>query len=125
MAGKIPVFKKKVNAFLTSEEGKITKQSMLIAGGILGTVAAGSIASKFAKAGDWSLPDEPLTSNDCGDGSPGQRGVCNYYSHKNSADYDYAGGNLDIAHNHHYNHGSHASHASHGSHSNHSAGGWC
>ena len=117
MAGKVPVFKKKVNAFLTSEEGKITKPSMLIAGGILGAVAAGSIASKFAKAGDWTL------ETDCGSGTGASPKSC--WTHGNSADYDYAGSNLDIAHNHHYNHGSHASHGSHGSHGNHGEGGWC
>jgi len=101
---KIPVFKKKVNAFLTSEEGKITKQSMLIAGGVLGAIAAGSLGAKFAEGGEYDTTDPGQGT----DSTPSST-----YSHRNSADYDYTGGSLKVQHNHHYNHGSHASHGSH------------
>jgi hypothetical protein len=119
MKSKMPVFKKKVNAFLTSEEGKITKESMLIAGGILAGIAAGSIASKFASAGDYTkLPvcaDGDSSSDCCLPGEGGATNSC--YSHGNSADVTADPSQpLVVQHNHHYNHTSHASHASHGSH---------
>ena len=47
----IPKIKKKVTSFLLSEEGKISKQSMLAMGSFLTSVAVGSIlASKDAAA---------------------------------------------------------------------------
>ncbi|MBN2457729.1 hypothetical protein JXB31_01200, partial [Candidatus Woesearchaeota archaeon] len=97
-------FKKKIKEFLTDEEGKITKQSMLIAGGAVVGIAAGSISAKLASAGDISGPCDPGSDpSSC-------------YTHKNSGDYTSSGdGHLRVSHNHHYNHGSHASHGSHSS----------
>jgi hypothetical protein len=104
MKPKMPVFKKKVNAFLTSEEGKIAKESMLIAGGILAAVAASSVASKFTGASNYSK------STDCPIGDSTTAKSC--YTHGNSADVTQdAGKAISVQHNHHYNHTSHASHS--------------
>jgi hypothetical protein len=118
MQPKIPVFKKKVNAFLTSEEGKITKESMLIAGGILAGIAAGSIASKFGSASNYSKLPVCADADETGCCKLGVGGATeSCYAHGNSADVTADPSQpLVVQHNHHYNHTSHASHASHGSH---------
>ena len=119
MAVKVPVFKKKVNAFLTSEEGKISKQAMLVAGGILAGVAAASIASKSVNA-STDVCSNDLVKGCCDPGVGTNTNTLQCYGHKNGLGTQFAtegnNGVLSTTHNHHYNHGSHASHASHGSH---------
>jgi len=48
---KIPKLKKKISAYLLGEDGKITKQSLMSVGSILGTVAiGGALMSEIAEA---------------------------------------------------------------------------
>ena len=84
----IPIIKKKVNAFLVGEEGKISKESIMKVGLILGASAIGTaIAAKKADAGA---------------------------THINNLTFNNKMTQVEIGHTHHASHSSHASHASHG-----------
>ena len=76
----IPKIKKKVNAFLVGEEGKISKQSLLKAGAILGAIALGSVIAS--------------------------KGVSAAVSHSNSLSLGYSGGTATATHAHHASHSS-------------------
>lgn len=89
MKSKIPKIKKKISTFLLSEEGKISKQSLLTMGVLLGGAAIGvSLNAKQVSAG---------------------------ISHGNSLSLGYSGSTATATHTHHANHSSHGSHGSHSS----------
>ncbi|MBW2979910.1 hypothetical protein KY360_00655 [Candidatus Woesearchaeota archaeon] len=125
MKMKIPQLKKKVNAFLIGEEGKISKESLLKVGALLSGAALGiALASKKAYANHVSH-------------SQGSDGACNTYAddpsqctpgfcdddifHGNNLAVGEAPGSITPSHAHcvetHNSHSSHSSHGSHGSHS--------
>ena len=83
---KIPKIKKKIYAFLVGEEGKISKQSLLKAGIVLGTL--GILSGKFCSATDTLS----LGTYD------GSSATATHTSHSS-----------------HSSHSSHGSHGSHGS----------
>ena len=83
----IPNIKKKINAFLVGEEGKISKKSMLKTGAFLGTLALSSAAlSNVASA---------------------------QYTHTNDITASFNLGSFTVTGSHSH-HGSHTSHGSHG-----------
>ena len=91
----IPKVKKKLSSFLLSEEGKISKQSLLSLGAFMSAAVIGGIlATKEAAA-----------------------------THTNSLDVAYSDGTATGTHAHHSSHSSHGSHGSHGSHSSHGSHG--
>ena len=91
----IPKIQKKINSFLLSEEGKISKQSLLSLGAFMSAAVIGGIlATKEAAA-----------------------------AHTNSLDVSYADPTATGTHAHHSSHSSHGSHGSHGSHSSHGSHG--
>jgi len=92
-----PKLKKKVSAFLLGEDGRITKQAVMIAGAVL---AAGALSAKNANAGCCDVTGTNTVPGHC-------------WNHSNGVT---APSGPQVGHDHHYNHGSHASHASHGSH---------
>ena len=102
---KLPVIKKKVSAFLTREDGRISKDKLLKTGIILSAIAIGTL--KTVKA------DCPInTNNDHTDHCNGLR-----ISYDNTVSSSAPGGTVTGTHNHaHGSHGSHSSHGSHGSH---------
>jgi len=82
---KLPKIKKEVLAFLKDESGKISKQSIMTVGALVGVSAISSmLQAKEVKAGSISLTEE----------SPGV---------------------VKAEHSHHASHSSHSSHGSHGS----------
>lgn len=89
----IPRIKKRINAFLVGEEGKISKQSLLAIGTALGTVALSNAAKAYDHGGG---------------------GI--YYT---TGSYKISHGHhaSHSAHSSHSSHGAHSSHSSHGSHS--------
>jgi hypothetical protein len=95
-----PKLKKKVNAFLLGEEGKISKNSILCVGSFL----AGAAAMMALEAQEAAAQSHG--SN---------------YAHVNGLDFQENSGALMNSHDHHYNHTSHTSHASHASHGSHSS----
>ncbi len=94
---KIPKIKRLLSSFLTEEEGKISKNAILVGGGI---IAAVTITSRQATAHTDSNP-----------------------AHNDSSSVNYISGEIRTTHSHydpaHTNHGSHSSHGSHGSHNSH------
>jgi hypothetical protein len=98
MSDVLPEIKKKVNAFLVGEEGKISKKSLMKAGAFIGALSIGSTA---------------LTNT-----------AYAQYTHSNnlSAGFDTTSFTLTGSHTHH---GSHSSHSSHSVHGSHGSGGWC
>ena len=79
----IPKLKKKISAFLVSEEGKMSKESLIKTGAIIGAIALSSALAANNAAAD-SI-------------------------HKNDLSASYSG---DTATGTHVHHGSHSSHAS-------------
>ena len=55
---KIPKIKKKISHYLLSEEGKISKQSLLTIGSILGGAILGAVASTQEVEAGWSHINE-------------------------------------------------------------------
>lgn len=82
----IPKIKKKINAFLVGEEGKISKQSILKAGVVMGGIVIGS---------------GMLT-----------KGVAADHANSFSVSYNSATGDGTAMHGSHASHGSHGSHCS-------------
>jgi hypothetical protein len=105
----IPVFKKKVNEFLVSEEGKIAKKTVL-------AVATALVGGAKVAMGGAIIGPNPTSEcpNGPGSGEDGDPNSC--YHHRNSATKSYADNTFMMEHRHHYNHSSHSSHGSHGSH---------
>jgi len=75
-----PKIKKKIKAFLSKEEGKISKQSLLKVGTVLGAIALGSIVAS--------------------------KGVSAAVSHSNSLSLGCSGGTATATHAHHASHSS-------------------
>jgi hypothetical protein len=97
MASKMPELKRRVNAFLVGEEGKISKDSILKAGALLGAVGISSVA---------------------------MAGSAVAQSHTNSISGSFDPSTITVSGTHGH-HSSHSSHGSHGSHGSHCSGGWC
>jgi len=101
---KIPKIKRLISSFLTEEEGKISKNAILVGGGI---IAAVTLTSRQATAHTDSNPAHTDSST-----------PANYIS-----------GDVRTTHSHydpaHTNHASHSSHGSHGSHGSHNSHGSC
>jgi len=93
----IPQFKKKINSFLTKEEGKISKENLIKTGILLGSAAIAAL--KSAEAGC------PLS------------GAASHSEHCNQAAVSFFSRTATGAHSH--SHGSHSSHSSHSSHCSH------
>ncbi len=88
MAGVFPKVKRKVNAFLVGEEGKISKKSLIKTGAFLGAIALSSaVLSTSASA----------------------------QTHINNLQGNFNAGTSTLTGSH-VHHGSHAQHGSHGSH---------
>ena len=68
----LPKLKKKVNAFLVSEEGKITKESILKAGVILGSFAISSALLSKGAIADTSHTNEYGQTRNEGGGFVGE-----------------------------------------------------
>ena len=90
---KLPQIKKTISSFLLEEDGKITKQSALTLGSILGAAAIGTLATDIANAA----------------------------THTNDYGISWDAGNIKGEHSHHSSHASHSSHSSHSSHGSHSS----
>lgn len=93
MAGMLPEVKKKVNAFLVGEEGKISKKSLIKTGAFLGAIAVGSAVLSSSASAQAT------------------------HSNTISGSFDGATNTISGTHTHHGSHSSHGSHGSHGSHS--------
>lgn len=84
LKSKFPEAKKTINAFLVGEEGKISKQSIIKAGVIMGAVTLGAV-----------------------------KGVSAGTSHQNNVgDLGLQGTMVSTSHGHHTSHSSHSSHSS-------------
>lgn len=100
----LPQLKKKVSAFLTKEDGKISKEN-LIKTGILVSIATVALTNS-AKA------DCPMDTS------------VSHSDHCNAAGITYATTTATGSHSHsHSSHASHSSHSSHSSHASHSSHG--
>lgn len=122
---KLPSIKKNIEAFLTSEEGKISKKSALELGmgvAMLGTMltqTASAVHKSFSQAGSPSSHASYL-SKGSGDmaavhTSGGHTSHISHSSHSSHSSH--------TSHSSHASHSSHGSHGSHGSHSSHSSHG--
>ena len=108
----IPEFKKKVSSFLSSEEGKITKESILKTGIVLGTLALIPALSDVVSAAHSSHASSLGSST-------------TVPINTLQTDYQASSGSIEGTHSNvagvHTNHGNHASHGSHGSHGSHNS----
>jgi len=91
----LPRFKKKISSFLSEEDGRISKQSLLAISAFLATGALSTIFSATS--------------------------VKASVTHSNDLSLTHSGANAVGIHQHHSSHSSHASHASHGTHSSHAS----
>lgn len=123
---RIPIFKKKVCSFITKEDGKISKQSLIKAGLLAAVISFGTLAS--AKKASAGVTCEGEVYNDCNNVD----NPLNKYnvdrtetSHGNSLSLSTDTSGAVGTHNHciqtcHVSHGHHSSHGSHGA----AWGGW-
>ncbi len=109
---KLPEIKKTIASFLLEEEGKITKQSALTLGAVLGAAAIGTLASDIAEATTTHTNTYGVSWN-AGD-------VKAEHSHHTS----HASHSTHSSHSSHGSHSSHAAHGSHGTHSSHGSHSW-
>ena len=72
-----PKIKKKISAFLTSEEGKISKQSLLITGSLLGVAALAPAAVVAEETADCFAADGSVVDVSSSPGC-GVNTVCHY-----------------------------------------------
>ena len=101
---KFPKLKKKISSFLTKEEGKISKESLIKTGVLL------SFAAMATSTVEAACP--PSTAGGHSD-------------HCNELSLNYVAPTAAGTHNDgHGNHSNHSSHGSHGSHGSHSSNGW-
>jgi len=99
--GVIPKIKKKVNAFLVGEEGKISKETILKAGAIAGGFA---LSSALLSKGVYSQHNQHSNNGPI-------------HSNGLSLNYDAPSSSATSTHTSHGNHtNAHSNHASHGSH---------
>ncbi|MBW2979908.1 hypothetical protein KY360_00645 [Candidatus Woesearchaeota archaeon] len=127
MKMKIPQLKKKVNAFLIGEEGKISKESLLKVGALLSGAALGiALASKKAYANhvSHSQASDGACTTAADDCVPDTTVICNGNTyHGNSLTVYTTPSSVNAEHAHCIEtHNSHSSHSSHGSHGSHSSG---
>ena len=108
----IPKVKKKISSFLSSEEGKITKESILKTGAVLGTLALIPALSDVVSAAH--------SSHSHSLGSTVTDPVNTLQSTYQASDGKIAGTHSNVAGSH-ANHGNHSSHGSHGSHGSHNS----
>jgi hypothetical protein len=126
----IPQIRRRISHFISGEEGKVSKQSLLSMGAFLGSVAiASSLASQPTKAlptcggdsVDTGCSGDPvcnpsrsaLTGHNAYDASGNQvifsTGICgddNEHFHFNGTDFSYTSGVLTAQHHHHGSHNS-------------------
>jgi len=142
MKKKIPSIKKDIKAFLTSEEGKISKKSSLELG--VGVAILGAVLSRTASATNKDLSQdvsddkskktnlhsshESYLSKGSGDlayvHASSCGGGCSHTSHVSHTSHgSHTSHSSHSSHSSHGSHGSHSSHGSHGSHSSHSSHG--
>jgi hypothetical protein len=95
MGFKMPSIKKRISAFLVGEDGKISKDSVMKAGAILGAIGITSALLAESAAA---------------------------HTNRITSSYSSSLGRITGTHTSHGSHGSHGSHASHGSHC---SGWWC
>ena len=110
----VPRIKKRIGAFLLGEEGKISKQSLLKTGIIIGSLA---VATTLAAKSTLAHSNHYNANCACGAASGG---AC----HDNGmSPPNYNQPTIRVQHGHcserHSNHSSHSSHSSHCSHSSH------
>jgi hypothetical protein len=103
---KIPSFKKTVSAFLTREDGRISKKKL---------ITLGLVAASFAAASSVAHGHTSSYNPNCGGFAPE-----NSAAHANSLGLTQSAQSLTGTHNHcietHSSHSSHSNHSSHGSH---------
>ncbi len=111
----IPKLKKKIASFLTKEDGKISKESLIKTGVLLSIIALGGLRSVKADC----VPRTHITYDENGDELVAEYTTpkmnAGYGDHCNelSMDYDEQAEEIVGKHNHAI-HSSHSSHASHG-----------
>lgn len=116
---KLPEMRKRMNMFLQSEEGKITKEQALTAAAAMMLVAGTAAGVKGGRSARGYEAGAKVLNRRAGlHGSHGSHGShCSHGSHSSHGSHG--------SHASHGSHGSHGSHASHGSHSSHgSHGSW-
>jgi hypothetical protein len=110
---KLPEFKKKVNSFLTKEDGKISKESIIKSGVLIAALSLGAaIATKTASSAITCDPNCEELSNPTSYKDHSQSGLTD---HNNNMNITSEGSNAIGAHNHCAQE-CHTSHDSHGSH---------
>ena len=118
---KIPEIKKNINAFLVGEDGKISKQSVIKAGVLLGAISLGTVQTVIASHAS-TTPHSNTLGSITYDSSAGSAEMSHTHhtSHSNthtshSASHTSGGGGHTAAHSaaHSASHGSHGSHGSH------------
>ena len=125
----LPKIKKRISNFLASEEGKISKQSLLTIGAFLGTASIGTAImanNVFAQCPSGGESDCPGSPGDCqpidkdaliGQNAYDANGNQIYFGtkkcsddaeifHFNGTEFSYAGTKLAAEHNHHGSHNS-------------------
>jgi len=115
---KLPKLKKKISAFLTKEEGKISKEALVKTGVLVaGISVAAAINSQPVHAGHTNLIN--CDARNCGLPNPAKPcNNCNFDgSHNNLLKpLTYSASTATAEHNHCIQACSHGNHASHGSH---------
>jgi hypothetical protein len=114
---KIPEIKKTIHAFLSKEDGKISKEKLLKTGIVLGAIALGGLKS-VSGAPTEKCPPDPCNNKNihCNVNSP-ISATNGDTIHNNNLLLNYADPIVKGSHNHGYSqHCSHGSHGSHGSH---------
>ena len=118
---KIPSFRKKIECFLNSEEGRISKKNVLELGA--GLAMLGLMLTKVASAVHRSYFQNITggAQHQSGDSTviPAPPSSANHISQFENV----SGKGQHTSHSSHASHGSHASHASHGSHTSHTSHG--
>ena len=104
---KIPQLKKKISSFLTKEDGKISKENLIKAGILLGSVALLSIKNVSA---DCPIDTSPNHDDHCNTSTPHSSSLSLRYAHPTAT-----GSHNDAPGVHNDSHGNHVSHVSHGS----------
>ncbi len=95
---KIPKIKKKISAFLTKEDGKISRENLVKVGVLFSVAAMAALKTVHADCPPEALGDSVTTHNE----------------HCNDLSLRYADETASGTHQH--GHGQHGSHGSHGSH---------
>ncbi|MCB9361953.1 hypothetical protein H6504_00825 [Candidatus Woesearchaeota archaeon] len=95
---RIPKLKKKISAYILGEEGKISKQSMMALGSLLGTAAVGEIVSALPTncppTGTPDCPGAPASMTATKSQSGGMCTTNCYHANSLAAQYD--SNNFDV-----------------------------